>query len=105
MIKIKIYTLSDCEICKKYKRLLTDHGLHFEEYICTESDQHCDAVEDLCRCEMYPITKLTISTNTSVYLAITTDIRKRNTNLVKDSNTYIYYLDSINNVINVIKNI
>ncbi len=104
MNKIKIYTLSDCGVCNRYKSLLTEEQIVFTEYVCTSDDKHCDAVEHLCDCDLYPITKVTLSTIT-IYFVITRDILKRNEKIEIDTSTYIYYLDSINNVVNVIKNL
>lgn len=104
MSKIKIYTLSDCGVCKNYKSMLSNERIQFSEYVCDSDDKHCDALESLCNCEIYPITKYTQS-YINMYLVITRDITKRNTNIKIDDSTYIYYLDSINNVVNVIKNL
>ena len=105
MKQIKIYTLSDCGVCKKLKSELNNRGIVYIEYECHETDDRCDALEAMCNTSMYPFARIKVNSDLTTYLALSTDYTKVNKKIQIDKFTYVYYLDSINNMLSILENV
>jgi len=98
MKKIKLLTLEGCSGCAKLKNNLTAAGLQYKDTVCGRHNQFCDEIENITKCEMYPIVIL----NDSLIVCLTDDYSMID-QYKKISNINVLYKHSIDSLFDFIK--
>jgi hypothetical protein len=101
--KIIIHTLKDCIVCQSFKEKLIANNIQFEELCCDGDSYICDKFETISKCELYPITRIQFPNNEAVLLCVSKEHSQINTTITLN-NIVVFYVYSINNMIDLIKN-
>ena len=102
---LTVVTLSGCEFCNRFKRILNDENIRFKELVCDKDPGFCDDVEYYTGCDLYPMVIVNTSTGLRITLCLTNDYQKINTTKQLNDKTGIIYLHSIDTMLDYIKKI
>jgi len=106
MIKyIKILTLYGCPYCEKLIQKLNIEKISFENISCAKNEDACDKAEKIANCELYPMIVLKTIHDKIVYICLSNEYNKIGSYEIINRDSIIYYLHSIDNMIELIKKI
>lgn len=70
-MKLKVYSLSYCEHCLKFKRLLKEEGIEFEDVDADVEFDESSELEEILQTKQYPIVEMEMYDNIIYYVAET----------------------------------
>jgi glutaredoxin len=100
-MKITIYSLEGCPSCESLKNKLNERSIPFIDVKCNEHESMCDTVEGITNCEIYPIIKVGLEYGQELFVCIAKDHNQLG-NTVNYNNSKIFYIHSIDNMIDAI---
>jgi glutaredoxin len=101
--KIKVLTLLGCPFCEKLLLKLNDNGINYINLSCAKVENYCDEIEKIASCEMYPMVVIETIHNNVVILCLADEYKKIGTYKIENQKNIVYYLHSIDNIVNSIK--
>ena len=99
MKKIKLLTLEGCGVCTKLKSSLTAAGLKYDETVCGRHNQFCDEIENITKCEWYPM----VIMNDSLIVCLTDEYSMIDQHKKISNATQVLYKHSIDSLFDFIK--
>jgi len=101
-MKIILYSLDGCALCESLRNKLKERSLTFTDIKCNGDISICDTLESITACEMYPMIKIETTALENLIMCIAKDHNQLGKNFKYKNNT-IYYVHSINNMLDAIK--
>ena len=68
-MNLKVYSLSYCEHCLRFKRLLKEEGIHFEDIDADVDFEESTELEEILGTKQYPIVEMEAYDNVIYYVA------------------------------------
>ena len=101
-MKIIIYSVDGCAVCESLRNKLKELSLTFTDIKCNGNISICDTIESMTGCEMYPMIKIETAALENLVMCIAKDHNQLGKNF-KYQNSIVYYVHSINNMLDAIK--
>lgn len=101
-MKITIYSLDGCSSCESLRSKLKESFIAFTDIKCNGDVSICDKIESITNCETYPIIKIEKDYSESLILCIAKDQNQLGSTQ-RHKNNVIFYVHSINNMLDAIK--
>lgn len=100
-MKTKIAILDGCEKCTKYKKMLHNNNIAFDELDCNDDDncEACDKLENISSCDMYP---MTIVDDTNIF-CLSSDFKKLGKLHIVNNKFNVVYCHSIDVMLSIVK--
>lgn len=102
--KITIYTLQGCSVCDRLKNELLHSFIKYNEVSCTTDQPTCDKLENIVKCNIYPMCIIESYPNKKIMICFAKDSDQLNQIKNINSSTILTYVHSIDNMLTIIKN-
>jgi glutaredoxin len=103
--KLTIYTLEGCSFCERLRNELTHNYIQFNEVNCSGESSECTKLENITNCVLFPMMILESYPDKKIILCLANESSQLNSIKNINSKIILTHVHSIDNMVNVAKNI